>query len=289
MLFRSSELGSRAVKGKTLNSESLDALPIMLPPLAEQRRIVDLMGSLDDAIDAAEEQSSEADNLWWKLTGRLETDAADAPTTLLGDIADISGGLTKNKKDFAGDDLVEVPYLRVANVHRRYLDLSDVATIKTTIEKLEKLRLVPGDIVLNEGGDKDKLGRGAVWRGEIPDCIHQNHVFRARISDPEFTPEFVSSWANSYGQRWFETFGTQTTGIASISKSTISRFPIPVLSRSRQAEWTETLEAAIRTHNDAKAVATSLRAVRSELLSALLSGAHTIPESYDELMAERAA
>jgi type I restriction enzyme S subunit len=272
------------LRRKTLAVGAFLSIPISLPSLEEQRRIVDLIGAVDGAIDAANTGVANSDALWWQLTSELQERASKTESTPFGSIAAISGGLTKNKKDFERPDVIDVPYLRVANVHRRYLDLSDVATIRATPEKLEALRLQPGDLLLNEGGDKDKLGRGAIWRGELQDCIHQNHVFRARITDASFVPEFVSAWANSFGKGWFETYGTQTTGIASISKTTLSKFPIPCLHFDDQQQWADLLDSAMVSQDSYRETADSLRSLRTELLASLLSGAHTIPETYDELM-----
>jgi type I restriction enzyme S subunit len=98
----------------------------------------------------------------------------------LGAIAELKGGLTKGQKRKAADILREVPYLRVANVQRGFLALGEVKTIDATEEEIQELRLETGDVLFNEGGDRDKLGRGWVWEGKIAECVHQNHVFRAR-------------------------------------------------------------------------------------------------------------
>src|SRR5437868_1883761 len=100
--------------------------------------------------------------------------------TSLETIADIEGGITKDQKRRHDGPVREVPYLRVANVQRGYLDLTELKTILATEEEIESLRLCPGDILFTEGGDRDKLGRGWVWNGEVEECIHQNHIFRAR-------------------------------------------------------------------------------------------------------------
>jgi type I restriction enzyme S subunit len=264
-------------------------IEMALPSKVEQKRIVDVVDSVDQQILALERQAEAADTLWWCLAAHMASDLADQPVVPLSEIADISGGLTRNKKDFDQPDLVEVPYLRVANVHRRYLDLRDVVSIKTTAAKAHALRLLPGDVLLNEGGDRDKLGRGAVWMGEIRDCIHQNHVFRARLKGDYFDPRFLSAWANSFGKAWFETHGTQTTGIASINKATLSRFPVPVVPRALQESWADRMDAVVVTQDRHTKEAAALRAFRSTLLTALLSQSISIPESYDtRFEAERA-
>jgi type I restriction enzyme S subunit len=99
----------------------------------------------------------------------------------LDQVADITGGITKGKKHASDTKLRKIPYLRVANVQRGFLDLSEMKTIAATEQDIQKLTLIVGDILFNEGGDRNKLGRGWVWEGKIPECIHQNHVFRARL------------------------------------------------------------------------------------------------------------
>jgi type I restriction enzyme S subunit len=122
--------------------------------------------------------------------------------------------------------MVEVPYLRVANVQRGYLDLRNVATIRVPSEKATALALRCGDVLFNEGGDRDKLGRGWIWSGEIDGCIHQNHVFRARLREG-FEPRFVSWHGNTFGRTWFEANGRQTTNLASLNLTTLKAFPVP--------------------------------------------------------------
>lgn len=154
--------------------------------------------------------------------------------TSLGHLAEVAGGVTKdsNKQRQAG--VVVVPYLRVANVQRGFLKLDVVAQIEVTPRKLEALRLQPGDVLMNEGGDRDKLGRGWVWEGQIEDCVHQNHVFRARIRDELLHPKLLSWHGNSFGQRWFERVGKQTTNLASLSLSNLRRLPVPVPPQEEQ-------------------------------------------------------
>ena len=138
-------------------------------------------------------------------------------------VAQVVGGITKDAKQTDGR---LVPYLRVANVQRGRLDLSEIKSIFATEQKIEALRLQPGDVLLNEGGDRDKLGRGWVWRGEIPECIHQNHVFRARLWTPVFDSRYLSHYANTEGDRYFLKEGKQTTNLASISLSKVKALPV---------------------------------------------------------------
>jgi len=257
---------------------------VSLPPPGAQHRIVHLMAAVDAHVEALADEIAKADALWWALAAEMTEAFEGAETARLDSVADISGGLTKNRKGFEQPDLVEVPYLRVANVLRRRLDLREVATIKTTRAKAEALRLLPGDVLFNEGGDKDKLGRGDVWKGQIENCIHQNHVFRARITSREFEPRFVSAWGNTFGRRWFETYGTQTTGIASINKATLGRFPVPGVAIDAQRAWADRLDSVVGAHETLSGELADLRLFRSTLLSALVNREIEIPDSYGALL-----
>src|ERR1035438_2753026 len=117
---------------------------------------------------------------------------------------------------------IELPYLRVANVLRGFLDLGEMKTIRVEKDRVAGYLLHAGDILFTEGGDRDKLGRGWIWEGQIKRCVHQNHVFRARPFDPLLaSPKLVSYWGNTFGQRFFLKHGKQTTNLASINRSVL--------------------------------------------------------------------
>lgn len=145
----------------------------------------------------------------------------------LDSIAALKGGITvdQKRKDPTGRS---VPYLRVANVQRGYLDLTEIKYIEAPAADIEDLELQPGDVLFNEGGDRDKLGRGWVWEGQLRECIHQNHVFRARLFLAEMSPKWLSWWGNTFGKDYFSREGKQTTNLASINLTKLREFPVPV-------------------------------------------------------------
>jgi len=151
-------------------------------------------------------------------------------------LGDIVSGVAKGTKRDSKIAVREVPYLRVANVQRGYLDLSEVKTILATERDIEELVLEKGDVLFNEGGDRDKLGRGWVWQGEVNNCIHQNHVFRMRPYLTEVTPELISHHGNTFGKTWFQLAGKQTTNLASINMTVLRAFPVPLAPANEQHE-----------------------------------------------------
>jgi len=150
-------------------------------------------------------------------------------------IAALKGGITVDKNRKSATARV-VPYLRVANVQRGFLDLSEIKDIAAPEAEIDELRLMPQDILFNEGGDRDKLGRGWIWEGQLPECIHQNHVFRARLYSLDVSPKLVSWWGNSFGQTYFLREGKQTTNLASVNLTKLSEFPVPLPASAEQKQ-----------------------------------------------------
>lgn len=191
-------------------------------------------------------------------------------------LGDIVSGVTKGTKRKALVEVFETAYLRVANVQRGYLDLSEIKTIPATQSDIEKYTLQKGDILFNEGGDRDKLGRGWVWYGEVENCIHQNHVFRLRPYLPEIIPELISHYGNTFGKIWFQNAGKQTTNLASINKGILQSFPIPLSPYVEQAQIMELLTTEIdKVDRQIIAVDTGLKeteAQRKNILKDAFSG-----------------
>jgi len=145
----------------------------------------------------------------------------------LSTCTEIVSGVTKGKKYNGNTLLRDVPYMRVANVKDGYLNLSEIKTIEVTDAEIHKYKLISGDLLLTEGGDPDKLGRGAVWSCEIDECIHQNHIFRVRAIGNRVNPVFLSAlMASKYGKSYFFKAAKQTTGIASINSTQLKAFPL---------------------------------------------------------------
>jgi type I restriction enzyme S subunit len=143
-------------------------------------------------------------------------------------LTQIASGVTKGQKFAPNVVLYQIPYLRVANVQRGFFDFSEIKTIGATMGDITDLTLQSGDILFTEGGDKDKLGRGWIWENQIKDCIHQNHIFRARLITNAIDPYFISHHGNVFGKEWFKKVGKQTVNLASINMTILKKFPVPL-------------------------------------------------------------
>lgn len=149
--------------------------------------------------------------------------------TQLRHCATIQSGITLGKSYRKDTVLIERPYLRVANVQGGYVDLNDLATIEVTPDEDLKYRLHSGDLLMTEGGDRDKLGRGCVWHGEIEPCLHQNHVFAVQTNETILLPEFLEYLtASDVGRSYFDVTAIKTTNLACTSSSKVLAFTIPL-------------------------------------------------------------
>lgn len=144
----------------------------------------------------------------------------------LKQIALINGGIAKGSGT-STRDTITVPYLRASNVQDGHLDLSEIAEIEIDRMDLGRYLLRPSDVLMNEGGDNDKLGRGAIWKGSIDPCIHQNHVFRVRAIETD--PEWIDCFTNStHAKYYFQQHAKQSTNLASISMTNLSNLLLTI-------------------------------------------------------------
>lgn len=145
----------------------------------------------------------------------------------LDDVATVQTGLALGKKDLT--DAVERPYLRVANVQDGYFDLREIKTVRVERSKIAKHSLRYGDVLLTEGGDFDKLGRGHIWRDEVAECLHQNHVFAVRPDDSVLLPEYLAAITSGpWGRAYFLGCSKQSTNLASINSTQVKEMPLPL-------------------------------------------------------------
>ncbi len=224
-----------------ITRDGLKSLTIPLPPLPEQRRIAAILDKADALRAKRREAIVKLDQLLQSIFLEMFGDPVTNPkgwpeTDFLGDVADICSGITKGRR--TTEKTRETPYLAVANVQDRHLKLGSVKTICATDAEIERYRLAVNDLLLTEGGDPDKLGRGALWDGSIKECIHQNHVFRVRITSPLINPVFLN-WlvGSARGKRYFLSVSKQTTGIASINMTQLKKFPLLAPPIALQAQF----------------------------------------------------
>ncbi|MCQ1550173.1 MAG: restriction endonuclease subunit S [Candidatus Accumulibacter phosphatis] len=242
------ESRSTGVSYPAINASDLGDINVSLPELGAQRLIASYLDRETARIDGliAEKErmlalleEKRAAFISRVVTRGLEPNALLKPSgqEWLGEIpahwglqrlkqlAEVRGGLTLGKQ-YSGE-LLEYPYLRVANVQDGYLKLDEVLTVWVAASEAASNLLAYGDVLMNEGGDIDKLGRGCVWRDEITPCLHQNHVFAVRPNSVD--SDWLALWTSTLeAKRYFESRAKRSTNLASISASNIKELPVPL-------------------------------------------------------------
>lgn len=242
------------------SKEKFIALPIPVIPQDIQSKIVSFLDleckQIDDLLSKSRSSIEEYKKLKQAIITqavtkgvRGEREMKDSGVEWIGEIpkewrktqlrhcATIKSGITLGKSYSKDTVLIERPYLRVANVQGGYVDLNDLATIEVTPDEDLKYRLHSGDVLMTEGGDRDKLGRGCVWHGEIEPCLHQNHVFAVQTNETILLPEFLEYLtASDVGRSYFDVTAIKTTNLACTSSSKVLAFTIPLPPIEEQIE-----------------------------------------------------
>ena len=287
-----------------LNLSHIAKWRVPVPPLSTQKAIADFLDRKTAAIDELIAKKQRLLDLLAEKRAALINQAVtkgldpsvpmkDSGIPWIGEIPEhwevkrlkhltqVRGGVTKGQKH-DGHATTSMPYLRVANVQDGHLDLEQVHEIEVRVQDVERYRLQPGDILMNEGGDNDKLGRGAVWEGEIEPCLHQNHVFAVRPGlgvDPYWVNLTTQA---SYLKHFFFRRANQSTNLASISASNLKEAPIiwpPSIEQNRIKEWLASwLEALSGSSSKLEHQVERLREYRQALITAAVTGQLNITE-----------
>ncbi len=258
----------------SLKLSTLKSANVPVPPLDDQQRIVAILNRAAK-IERLRRQAQELlreliPALFVRMFGGQDELGVRYPCVPLREVAEIGSGVTKGRRIEAAD-AIEVPYLRVANVQDGFLNLDEIKAITIRRGEEQKYALAPGDLVMTEGGDPDKLGRAAVWNGELGYCAHQNHVFRVRPHADVVLTDYLRDVAGSaYGKAYFLSVAKRTTGIASINKTQLGGFPVPVPPMELQVLYTKIVATINQIASIFEAAAGNTAALNSSLVSQLL-------------------
>ncbi|MFW5893888.1 MAG: restriction endonuclease subunit S [Verrucomicrobiota bacterium] len=196
----------------------------------------------------------------------------------LSDIAKIQTGISKSAARKV-DDPVELPYLRVANVQDGHIDLSNVQRVTVSQRDIERFSLRKDDVLLTEGGDFDKLGRGHVWHAPVAPCLHQNHVFAIRVDPSKILPYYLAYYtAGPLGRRYFLSCSKQTTNLASINSTQLKALPVALPPLPEQRKIAEILSTWDRAIEQTEKLIEAKKQLKKGLMQQLLTGKLRFPQ-----------
>ncbi|MFJ8203232.1 restriction endonuclease subunit S [Micromonospora chalcea] len=224
-----------------IDNDLYRVMPVLLPPIEEQRAIAGYLDRETARIDTLiEEQQRLIEMLCERRTAAIAVCLESlGGMTRLKHVSTVQTGVTLSGE---GDPTSpEWSYLRVANVQVGYVDLREIKTVRVPPKRAAASMLQTGDVLMTEGGDIDKLGRGALWRGEVPNMLHQNHIFAVRPSEA-LDSEFLVWWLDGpVARTYFRTTAKQTTNLAGTNRWTLGNLPVPVPPLNEQRRVVEAL------------------------------------------------
>ncbi len=262
--------------------DDLASFPILLPPLDDQRRIVDLIAAVDGTIEGAEAFVQGAATSWRAVASAFFD--GDGPTAPLSEVVTVTMGRQRSPKNAAGEHMVD--YLRAANVKDGRLALDDVLRMNFHPGEQGTFRLEPGDVLVTEGcGSLKQIGASARWSAELPETVcFQNTLLRLRAIPGVTDPGFVHHLARyAFAAGWWSRISSGTN-IFHIGSERAKQLEVPIIPVKDQVRLVGVLDAFADVQDGARGVLERLRSLRSAILEDLLSGDHDIPESYDELL-----
>lgn len=255
-----------------LTQGSMDTMPVPIPPVPEQQRIVDRIESLFARLDEAKQKAQDAlysfetrkaAILHKAFTGELTAQwrkehgvgMESWETHELVECFEIVSGIQKTPARTPRDN--PIPYLAVANVYRDKIDLSEIRYFEVTSEELEKLKLQDKDILIVEGnGSGNEIGRCAMWHNELPLCIHQNHIIRMRNKTADVLPEYVLYYLNSQvGKSVMRERAKTTAGLFNLSAGKVKTIPLPFAPLDEETEIVRLLDDLLAKEQQAKEAA----------------------------------
>lgn len=280
-----------------ISSANVKSLEVLAPPLPEQQKIATILSSVDDVIGKTRAQIDKLKDLKTGMMQELltkgigHTEFKDSPVgqipkawgyERLENVATIQTGIAINSKIIG--DLVDIPYLRVANVQDGYLDLTEVKTLQIERNRLERFMLRDEDVLVNEGGDFDKLGRGFIWKNQISPCVHQNHVFVVRTDQKKILPMYFNYLSGSqYGKKYYLGCAKQTTNLASINSSQLKLFPVLLPAVEEQERICKILNSIDLNIGNIEQKLFSIEMTKKALMQDLLTGKVRVKTQKDML------
>ncbi len=281
-----------------LNTETIGSIHIPIPPKNEIKLITDYIDRETTEIDAL---IVEKEDMLALLEEKREVLISHTVThginpnvpfkfsgiDSLGDIpqhwkierlkfiAEVQTGVTLGKK-YQNEELIICPYLRVANVQDGFLDLNFITEISMPKKDVSRYQLEYGDVLMTEGGDFDKLGRGYVWEGQIENCLHQNHIFAVRPFAKYLDSYFLAVLMRShYGKAYFISTSKQTTNLATTNQTNLLNFYLPVPPIEEQKLIVDYLNFEIEKADELLAAIKDSISLLKERRSALITAAVT--------------
>ena len=290
ILLSHAALLQRRSRGTTIQGvtrEDVDSLPILLPPLPEQRAIAAVLDSIDEAIERTEAVIATTERLrdallhalltrgvpgWhteWKDAPGIGTIPADWEVVRLGDVLESTTYGTNASLNEVGT----TPVLRMNNLQNGTLDLSDIRRADLSKKESDYLNLVPGDILFNRTNSLVLVGKVGIVR-DLPQPISfASYLVRLRVREILANPLWLSAllWAPNYQSR-IRRFATPGVSQANINPTSLKSLMIPLPALPEQRAIASILEIVSGTIERSHEDLDGLQSLKESASDALLTG-----------------
>lgn len=261
----------------SLSIGRLAEVPVTFPPLDEQKRIVDLIAAMDDAIQAAVAEAESAFQALEEIRDQLIW-GKDVPRAPLSDLCAISGSLVALSSPAAR----ALPHIGTERIVSKTGDLEGVVSAAEDAVTSAKFVHSAGDVIYAK--IRPNLRKVAIpdWDGLASADAYPLRPLNG--GDASFLRHLLIS-------RPFTRLAVEKSGrtkMPKINKSELMSIEVPQHGSSSQGTIAMTLDVLDGVRRAARDAATALRTLRANLLTVLLSGEHEIPLSYDRFLEDAA-
>ncbi len=271
------------LRRKTLSARQMLDIPISLPPLAEQRRIVDLARSCESALSRAAQEVRSAQHLLAGLREKIRSTSVE--TVVLDDIATLATGPSwkaSQETQEWGDG--RLPVIGITNTpYGGQVDLSHLTYVSGLPAKTRKLD--PSAVLLiRTNGNRGRIGNA--YRVPAEATGYAFSAFQTGVFpyDPEDSAYLFHALSATSMQERISEAASGSTGLGNIAISWLRCLELPWPEEYERRRAAEVADAAGAVASAAQAEHQRLNRLRSILLDELLSGRRAIPESYDRLL-----
>ena len=214
------------------------ATPIVVPPLSEQRRIVEILNEARDV----RRLRQHADDLTAKLIPALFHDmfASNGGFTHLPElpIRKVVESAEYGTSTAANEEGTGIPILRMSNVtYEGELDLTDLKHIELPEKDLNKHRLTENDVLFNRTNSKELVGKTGLWDGSF-EAVAASYFVRVRLDQERVDPNYFVAFLNLPStKRRLQNMAKHAIGMSNINATELQRIRIPVPPIELQQEF----------------------------------------------------
>lgn len=261
-----------------INKSTFSTIPISFPPLDEQRRIADVLRSVDEAIATAQSIADQVQTVWHGLTERLIWDRLEQNADLARPLGNALKGSDYGVNASLGSEPVGHAILRMGNLQDGYIDPTDLKWAEIAEADAEVLALDVGDILFNRTNSRDLVGKVALVR-EPTDFLYASYIVRLRVNQSVADPYYLFAVMHSRrAQAQFKSIATPGVSQSNINPTNLKKQVIPLPSLAEQRDIAAQLQSVEAVRRTAVDELVTLRQIKSDLMTDLLSGRVRVPE-----------